>query len=147
MHTQSDGSKCNSKHNFITKSLTTYTYSNFLGDIGPCLTTVAVLHIKDYTWTDDIRKIETLRSNDTRYSVSTNVGVQPEHHMLPKAPQHYVQLFTLVSLRYLMTLSISGQYTVHDKMINENGAYYVIKTGRRNRNTRAKLALVTLCPQ
>jgi hypothetical protein len=47
--------------------------------------------------------------------------------MMLKAPQHYVRLFTSVSLRYLMTLSISGQYTVCDMKINEYGAYGVIK--------------------
>jgi hypothetical protein len=37
-----------------------------------------------------------------------------EYHMLLKETQHYVHLFRLVSVGYLMTLSMSRKYTVQD---------------------------------
>jgi hypothetical protein len=45
-----------------------------------------------------------------------------EYHMLLKELQYYVHLFSLVSVGYLMTLSMSIKYMVQD-IINEYGAW------------------------
>jgi hypothetical protein len=95
---------------------------------------------KNLTLTDNVRQIGIFRRNNTLYS---GTAMQMEYHMF-KEPQYYVHLFNFVSVGYVMTLSKSSKYKIQD-IIKVYGAYGSIKNFRRNRNTRRKLALLTLC--
>jgi hypothetical protein len=57
-------------------------------------------------------------------------------------------LFRVIAIIcYLTTLSVSGLYSVDERMIKEYGALSGLELGRRNRSTRIKPAPMPLCPQ